>query len=213
MRQSVGGLVEKLTLFVEALAFTTPRTSVEWMDDAEGCGFKSTTSSEDGVGWRRSHHSVPIVHSLSKLYTLKSNREDKERSFETRAVYALDICPSIGLKRAVIVVGGCKGSVRAKGVGDGSGDENTSDDVGSWKEGGVASGNVVKRIPVDTKGVYKIQVVSHDFENQESQTRTSCTLFFRTEIYFGPDGHSTLQTSVYSFFFVYTSYTNPLSQR
>lgn len=112
-------MVEERTLFVEALAFTTPRTSVEWTEGVEECGDKSTTSSDDGVGWRRSHHSAPIVHSLSKLYTLKSNREDKERSFETRAVYALDICPSIGLKRAVIVVGGCKGSARGKAAGDG----------------------------------------------------------------------------------------------
>ena len=146
-------LAEKLTLFVEALAFTTPRTSVECMDGAEECTGKSTTSSEDGVGWRRSHHSAPIVHSLSKLYTLKSNREDKERSCETRAVYALDICPSIGLKRAVIVVGGCKGSARGKTEGDGAGAGDTSDGVGTWKDGGVASGNVVKRIPVDTKGI------------------------------------------------------------
>ena len=111
--------VEKLTLFVEALAFTTPRTSVECMDVTEECEGKSTTSSGDGVGWRLSHHSAPIVHSLSKLYTLKSNREDKERSFETRAVYALDICPSIGLKRAVIVVGACKGSARGKAEAEG----------------------------------------------------------------------------------------------
>jgi hypothetical protein len=119
------------------------------MGSTEGCEGRSTTSLEYGVGWRRSHHSVPIVHSLSKLYTLKSNREDKERSFETRAVYALDICPSIGLKRAVIVVGGCKGSARGKGEGDNV--ENIPDGVGTWEDGGVASGNVVKRIPVETK--------------------------------------------------------------
>ena len=117
------------------------------MGSTEGCG-RSTTL-EYGVGWRRNHHSAPIVHSLSKLYTLKSNREDKERSFETRAVYALDICPSIGLKRAVIVVGGCKGSARGKGEGDNV--ENIPDSVGTWEDGGVASGNVVKRIPVETK--------------------------------------------------------------
>jgi hypothetical protein len=84
---------------------------------------------------------------------LKSNREDKERSFETRAVYALDICPSIGLKRAVIVVGGCKGSARGKAEVDDVG--NIPESVGTWKDGGVASGNVVKRIPVDTKEVVK----------------------------------------------------------
>lgn len=41
---------EKLTLFVEALAFTTPRTSVEWMDGAEECKGRSIISLEDGVG-------------------------------------------------------------------------------------------------------------------------------------------------------------------
>ena len=158
------GLVEKLTLFVEALALTTPRTSVAWMDGAEKCEGNSTTSSEDGFGWPRSHHSAPIVHSLSKLYTLKSNREHKERSFETRAVYALDICPSIGLKRAVIVVGGCKGSARGKAEGDGDEVRDTPDGVDSWKDVGVASGNVVKRIPVDTKGIVTKLIVSQDFE-------------------------------------------------
>lgn len=148
-------LLEKLTLFVEPLAFRTPHTSVEWIDGAEECEGKSIVSSDDGVGWRRSHHSAPIVHSLSKLYTLKSNREDKERSFETRAVYALDIWPSIGLKRAVIVVGGCKGSARGKAEGVRGGVGDTPNSAGTWKDGRVASGNVVKRIPVDTKGVVK----------------------------------------------------------
>ena len=60
-------MIEKLTLFVEALAFITPRTPVEWMDGAEECGSKSTTLSDNVVGWRCSHHSAPIVHSLSKL--------------------------------------------------------------------------------------------------------------------------------------------------
>ena len=93
---------------------------------------------------------------------MKSNREDKERSFETRAVYALDICPSIGLKRAVIVVGGCKGSARGKAEGEEDDVGNTPDGVGTWRDGGVASGNVVKRIPVETKVVNKS--CQRDFE-------------------------------------------------
>jgi len=59
--------IRETSLFVEALAFTTPRTSVGWMGGTEGCEGKFNTSLKDGVGWRRSHHSAPIVHSLSKL--------------------------------------------------------------------------------------------------------------------------------------------------
>jgi hypothetical protein len=51
--------------------------------------------------------------------------------------------PSIGLKSAVIVVGGCEKAAGA-GVGD------VGDSGGSLEEGGVASGSVVKRIPVET---------------------------------------------------------------
>jgi hypothetical protein len=38
---------------------------------------------------------------------LKSKRELSARSLDTCAVYAPDMCPIIGLKSAVIVVGGC----------------------------------------------------------------------------------------------------------
>ena len=66
---------------------------------------------------------------------LKSNRDDTARSLPTLAVYAADICPSIGLNRAVMVVGG---------------ERFTDDEQGIW-EGKVAlSGRVVNRIPVDT---------------------------------------------------------------
>jgi hypothetical protein len=39
---------------------------------------------------------------------LKSKRELKERSLDTCAVYAPDMWPIIGLKSAVMVVGGCR---------------------------------------------------------------------------------------------------------
>jgi len=51
----------------------------------------------------------------------------------------------MGLKRAVIVVGGWGGVRETGAIGEEEGG-------GIWKEGGVASGNVVKRIPVDTIG-------------------------------------------------------------
>jgi hypothetical protein len=39
---------------------------------------------------------------------LKSKRELRERSPDTCLVYALDMCPIIGLKSVVTVVGGCR---------------------------------------------------------------------------------------------------------
>jgi hypothetical protein len=52
--------------------------------------------------------------------------------------------PSMGLNRAVIVVGGWDGECgRAEPA-------NGEEVAGNWKDGGVASGRVVKRIPVDT---------------------------------------------------------------
>lgn len=51
------------------------------------------------------------------------------------------MCPMIGLKSAVIVVGGCKYSLE---------DVTASEEAGSWYDGGVASGSVVKRTPAVT---------------------------------------------------------------
>ena len=50
----------------------------------------------------------------------------------------------MGLNRAVIVVGGCEG-------GPLEAIESGEDEMGgTWNDGGVASGRVVKRIPVET---------------------------------------------------------------
>jgi len=54
------------------------------------------------------------------------------------------MCPSIGLNKAVMVVGGCDGGPR--GVREGESETG----VGTWNDGGVASGRVVNRIPVET---------------------------------------------------------------
>jgi hypothetical protein len=54
------------------------------------------------------------------------------------------MCPSIGLNKAVIDVGGCDG------VYEGEEDIIEGAAEVSWNEGGVASGRVVKRIPVET---------------------------------------------------------------
>ena len=46
-------------------------------------------------------------------------------------MYALDMCPSIGLNRAVIVVGGCEGKPRGKAKWDGDEVGSTPDGVGT----------------------------------------------------------------------------------
>ena len=57
------------------------------------------------------------------------------------------------MKRAVIVVGGCKGSARGKAEEEGDDVGNIPDGVGTWRDGGDVSGKVVKRIPVETNEV------------------------------------------------------------
>lgn len=61
--------------------------------------------------------------------------------------------PNIGLNNAVIVVGGCDG-------GPLDDIDSGEDDEGIWKDGGVASGRVVNRIPVDT-GDYVVRWRKH----------------------------------------------------
>lgn len=94
------------TLFVDARALTTPLTSGSGRDSFSDGATRPMSSSVGTREGLRNHHSAPIVHSLSKLYTLKSNRDDNARSRDTLAVYAAEICPSIGLNKAVMVVGG-----------------------------------------------------------------------------------------------------------
>jgi hypothetical protein len=70
----------------------------------------------------------------------------RERSLDTCAVYVPDMWPIIGLKSAVIVVGGSEteDGGREEGV---DGDEESMD---SDDRVAVVSGRVVNRIPVDT---------------------------------------------------------------
>ena len=70
----------------------------------------------------------------------------RERSLDTCAVYAPDMWPIIGLKSAVIVVGG---SETEEGDGDGA-EENGEDGDGGGSDDDGASGKVVNRMPVDT---------------------------------------------------------------
>jgi hypothetical protein len=86
----------------------------------------------------------------------------RERSRDTCAVYAPDMWPIMGLKRAVMVVGGSKpadaevvtaeeGEGLEVGVEDDGGDGCVSD-----SSSGVVSGKVVNRIPVDTVETYVV---------------------------------------------------------
>jgi hypothetical protein len=80
----------------------------------------------------------------------------RERSLDTCAVYAPDIWPIIGLKSAVIVVGGSKtpdAEVAVVEEEEGLEVEVEDDDdvcVAGSGSGHVVSGKVVNRIPVDT---------------------------------------------------------------
>jgi hypothetical protein len=69
----------------------------------------------------------------------------RERSLDTCAVYAPDMWPIIGLKSAVIVVGG---SDTGEGEGENGEDVDGGGSVDDDDNG--ASGNVVNRMPVDT---------------------------------------------------------------
>ena len=71
----------------------------------------------------------------------------RERSLDTCAVYAPDMWPIIGLKSAVMVVGGSE--TPDAEVEEEEGLDVEDDDVAD-SSSGVVSGNVVNRIPVDT---------------------------------------------------------------
>ena len=73
-----------------------------------------------------------------------------DRSLDTCAVYAPDMWPIIGLKSAVMVVGGSKPADVVEGdEEDGDGDDD-GDGCVADSSSGVVSGKVVNRIPVDT---------------------------------------------------------------
>ncbi len=79
----------------------------------------------------------------------------RERSLDTCAVYAPDMWPIMGLKRAVMVVGGSKPADAEVVAEEGEGLEVEVEDDGgdgcdSDSSSGVVSGKVVNRIPVDT---------------------------------------------------------------
>jgi len=61
------------------------------------------------------------------------------------------MCPIMGLKSAVMVVAGWETWGEETDDADAEGSAEVEEDaVGGWNEGGVASGSVVKRMPVDT---------------------------------------------------------------
>jgi len=78
----------------------------------------------------------------------------RERSLDTCAVYAPDMWPIIGLKSAVMVVGGSTTPDAEVEEEEGLEVEVEDDDDGDGcvvdSSSGVVSGKVVNRIPVDT---------------------------------------------------------------
>ena len=78
----------------------------------------------------------------------------RERSLDTCAVYAPDMWPIIGLKSAVIVVGGSRTPDVEVAVVEEEEELEDDDGVGDGcvadSSSGVVSGKVVNRIPVDT---------------------------------------------------------------
>ena len=75
----------------------------------------------------------------------------RERSLDTCAVYAPDMWPIMGLKSAVMVVGGSE-TVEEEGVDAEVEDDGWVADSSSGRSGvgAIMSGKVVNRIPVDT---------------------------------------------------------------
>jgi hypothetical protein len=79
------------------------------------------------------------------------------------------------LKRAVIVVGGWEDVEGTCGASEVDGEKGEGG--GTWEDGGVASGSVEKRIPVETMLLMSKQHIQYVLEHL-----TSCTLFPSTEI-------------------------------
>jgi hypothetical protein len=81
------------------------------------------------------------------------------------------MCPIMGLKSAVMVVAGCEtwGEVTVEEDADGSAE--VDDSVGGWNDGGVASGSVVKRMPVDTVEKSSISAFLRHGKNVDGRRR------------------------------------------
>jgi hypothetical protein len=74
----------------------------------------------------------------------------RDRSLDTCAVYAPDIWPIIGLKSAVMVVGGSKMPDAELAVVEEEVEVEVEVEDDADSSSGVVSGKVVNRIPVDT---------------------------------------------------------------
>ena len=110
----------------------------------------------------------------------------------------------MGLKSAVMVVAGWDtwGEVE-----EAEGSAEVEDSVGGWNEGGVASGSVVKRMPVDT--VEKREAVDQRFRSaartstDEDGDTTSCTLLLGAEIDLSARRDPPFQTALHRVLLVY----------
>jgi len=109
--------------------------------------------------------------------------------------------PIIGLKRAVIVVGGSE--TEEEGEGE---EENREDGDGGGSSDDGASGKVVNRMPVDT--VRRPRCISDLFAifrraDGDEGARTSCALLLGTEVDFGAGGDPALEPAFHRILLVY----------
>ena len=112
----------------------------------------------------------------------------------------------MGLKSAVIVVAGWETWDEETDEADAEGSAEVEDSVGGWNEGGVASGSVVKRMPVDT--VKQKQKTDQRFRGTERTSTddddtTSCALLCGAEVDLGAGGDPPFQASFHRVFLVY----------
>ena len=91
------------------------------------------------------------------------------------------------------------------------GSAEVEDSVGGWNEGGVASGSVVKRMPVDTvqkssrsafSAPQKKKTVDSTDDDNGTDT-TSCALLLGAEVDLGAGGDPPFQTSLHRVLLVY----------
>ena len=102
----------------------------------------------------------------------------------------------MGLKSAVMVVAGWEVTVEE----DAEGNAEVEDSVVGWNEGGVASGSVVKRMPVDT--VEKSSRSAFPQPTDDGDT-TSCALLLGAEVHLSARGYPPFQTALHRVFFIY----------
>ncbi len=113
----------------------------------------------------------------------------------------------MGLKSAVMVVAGWETweEEEKEDAADGSA-EVEEDSVGGWNDGGVASGSVVKRIPIDTvekAADQRFRAAERTSTDDDGTGTTSCALLLGAEVDLSAGGDPPFQTSLHRVLLVY----------